>query len=731
MELVSLKVYEGNNIKGKKRIIKVTITSSSDREIKLYLKAYFRVSFLLGFKEKLIGLEINNQEYNLWISYTQEDVSKYILRNLIYDFENIEKLTERANSLVKESFLLKVKERALKIGMPVIEITETMFQLGYGKNSVIVGDKYQSYEDIEKVEISRDREKLWQALQYNHIPKAYGKIIYCIDETEDSRQLEYPITIRGIDKTKDITISTQSKEEFNKVLANMMKTYTRVFIFSGMIHYRVICYKGECGLVFVHNHLCESSEIPESIKEFCRKVYKSFPIEFMYIDLQNGETEGLRVADLGCVFDIECIVQSVQSTLAEYFIDCMKKNGIGNIPIITISGTNGKTTTARLIYLILSKLGFAAGLTSSGGVFVGDKKIKHGDTTGFLSARAVLTSKEAEIGVFETARGGIYRNGLGYENAKVAVITSLSEDHIGMPGISNLEDLANIKAVIFDELCEDGKIVIKAQRELIDIAIKRKSTRNICLIAPKRDNLVEEHIRSGGEVFFLENSFIIHCINGVEKKIINAKDIPFTHGGISIGNIQNIMSALASVATIYGDMDKILKVLKEIECDLYCNAGRQNILDFHEFRVVLDYGHNAEAFTEVFNIATSLKPSKITAIIAAAGDRMDKYIIELGEISAEFCDKIIIREQADLRGRNVGESASLIHIGVNNKGFDENNLSIIYKEEDAIINAMENAEEGEVIVLFTQCLDVIMPAINQYLKRKNMQLIGEGIDFSH
>jgi UDP-N-acetylmuramyl tripeptide synthase len=191
------------------------------------------------------------------------------------------------------------------------------------------------------------------------------------------------------------------------------------------------------------------------------------------------------------------------------------------------------------------------------------------------------------------------------------------------------------------------------------------------------------------------------------------------------------MTSVAAVSLFYRNVEEIIYSLKDLQCDLSFNPGRQNILDFGKFKVILDYGHNSEAFREVFSIAKSLNPARLTGIIAAAGDRMDKYISELGTVASEYCDNIIIREQADLRGRKPGESASLIKEGGIKGGFSESNLSIIYKEEDAIVYAMENAEDGEVIVLFTQCLDVIIPVINKFLKANGKAPIGEGIDFSH
>lgn len=739
LKIASLKVYEGNNIKRKKRLIRVCLEGASDSEIKKYIKAYIRVCFLLNYEEKLIDAENTENLWNVWVTYTNEELSIYILSNILYNLENPEVITEKAANLVKEGFLYDIAQNFRRRKLPVIEINEDLFQLGYGKNSIVMGADFQSYENLTKVELSRNRKSLWQFLRYSHIPKVEGKVVYSMEEIKDMEKLKYPVNIRSISKKNDVNITVNSEQELNRVLENMLKMYTRAFIYSGNINYRIICFKGKVKLILKKEEeykvievtekkleVLEVVEAVENLKKFCSKVYKSIPIEFMYIDLE--ENEELKVVDLGCVFDIGEELKNIKGKVVDCFVDCLIKEGIGLIPIISVTGTNGKTTTARLINHILNKLGFKCAITSTGGIYLGDKKIKNGDTTGFLSAREVLTNIETDVCVMETARGGIYKNGLGYENAAAAVITSISEEHIGMEGVKNLTDLLNIKTVILDEILPEGKIIVKCQRELLDYVKDRK---NVCLFSLDKNEHIKEHINKNGEAFYLEEEYIIWNKDGEEKKLVDIKDIPFTHGGYSKGNILDIMAALSSVTAIYDDINNVISILKTLQCDLYFNPGRQNILDFEGFKVILDYGHNSEAFHEVFSIAKSLKPSKLTAIIAAAGDRMDKYIKELGTIAADYCDYIIIREQADLRGRKKGESASIIEEGVLESQFDKKNLEIIYKEEDALLHAMERAADGEVIVLFTQCLDVIIPVINNFLESRGKKPIAEDLNFWH
>lgn len=336
MKIASLKVYEGNNIKRRKRIIRISIKNACDADIKKYLKNYFRVSFLLGFKEQFVDMEKEGSLYNLWVTYTQEEVSKYILYNISYDMDNVENIAEKADNLVKQGFLYDLIKTFRDRGLPVIEIHEDLFQLGYGKNSIAIGKKFQSYENMVMVEISRNRKSLWQCLTYANISKVDGKVLYSIEEIREIENFKYPINLGNIDKTRDIKITINDKEELNRVLDNMMKIHTRAFVYSGIVKYRVICYKGEAGIILKKENgykiieisersleILEIVETLEKLKNFCRRIYNSISIEFMYIDIQ--EDNELKAVDLGCVFDIGEELKDVKDKVINYFIDSLTK----------------------------------------------------------------------------------------------------------------------------------------------------------------------------------------------------------------------------------------------------------------------------------------------------------------------------------------------------------------------------------------------------------------------
>lgn len=391
-----------------------------------------------------------------------------------------------------------------------------------------------------------------------------------------------------------------------------------------------------------------------------------------------------------------------------------------DIPIIAVTGTNGKTSTTRLIHNTLLELGYKSGMSSTGGIIIGNETIRNGDTTGYYSALEVLKRKDVNVAVLETARGGLIKKGLGFKNARACIITSLSEDHMGMEGINSLEQLGKVKALIKEGLKENGVMVIRATNEIVNLF---KENDRLILFENDKNDIICNHIKNGGEAFYTREGYIVHNLDGIESKIISLNELEFTHNGASESNVRNVMAAIASIKTINNDINKIVNALKSIKCDLITNKGRQNILNIKDFKLIIDYGHNSEAFNEVFNIAKSLNPTRITGLITAPGDRTDDHIMELGEIAAKFCDKVIIKEQEDKRGKEDGETAKLLKKGLINKGFKEENIITLLEERDAILKALNDARKGEIIVSFSQFLHLTIPAINEFLSENKLEPI--------
>lgn len=386
----------------------------------------------------------------------------------------------------------------------------------------------------------------------------------------------------------------------------------------------------------------------------------------------------------------------------------LDKNGY--IPIISVTGSNGKTTTVKLIYNMLRQLGYKCGMSSTGGIYIGEEKIRVGDTTGYLSAKEVLARKDVEIAVLETARGGIVKCGLGYRNADVGIITSLSDDHVGMGGIKTIQDLARIKALVAKEIKSDGLLIIKANEDIDEVT---KTIENKIVFDYEFTDCIKDFIDRGITAYYIEKDFIIkHSLDNKEK-IVDIKEIPFAFYGKSKSNVKNAICAIIAVNKIHKNLDAVVDSLKKVKCDLDTNYGRQNIIEYKGATFIVDYGHNEEAYREVFDLARNISSGSIKTIITAAGDRTDDQIIRQGKVAAAYADKIIIREHDDKRGRVCGETAKLLLKGILSTGFDEENTMIFMEEKEAFDYALKIVEPGDMFVCYLQISNVVEYALKK------------------
>lgn len=733
MKLESMKFYEGNNLKRKNHIIKIVLSDTNMIEIDKISKFYINIAKKLGLEEELIEIDKQGKNFITWISYSQEEVSRCIWMQLICGCLSYETILPQAQLMLEDSFLFELTEKADKFDIPVIKISKGLYQFGYGKSSVVLSKTYQSYEDMSIVQSSLNRSWILQRLNYNNIITAYGKVIYDSKEIKNEN-LIFPINICSINKSRLNKSIADDLETIKIGIENFLSKEGQVYLYKGKVNYRVICFEGIIKKIFPIDgeKFRNDSFIMKNLENTVQKVYHCIPIKLMYIDFFVDDI--LTVFDVGSIFHIakefnESELKETAMLLLQYLSD----KDIGTIPIFAVTGTNGKTTTARLLNNLLTKIGVYTGLACTGFIAINNELYENGDTTGFLSSRKILLNKNIEAAVFETARGGIIRNGLGFEKVTASIITSISEDHIGIDGIRNIEDLANIKSVILDVVKSSGKYIIKAQKEIVEAAHLSFNTmaqnekynktfeEMVCLFALDKNPLVNSHVSKRGEAFYVEDNYIIHNINGIENKLIDVTKLQFTHFGISKGNILNVMAVLAALTTLPIKIDIIIEMLKTIPCDIKQNPGRQNIIKYKDLNILVDYGHNAEAYNEVYSIVEALKPAHVTSILSAPGDRLDQYIEELGVIAGQKSDFVILREHKNQRGSKNGRVSGLMKKGAIKAGMEDENFIFILNDVEALSYAVQKAVKDEVIVFFTEEPEVFIEKISQML---NLDVVG-------
>ena len=384
------------------------------------------------------------------------------------------------------------------------------------------------------------------------------------------------------------------------------------------------------------------------------------------------------------------------------------------IPIIAVTGTNGKTTTTRLIAHIAKMKGKKVGYTTTDGVYIQNRLLMKGDCTGPASAEFVLKDPTVNYAVLESARGGLLRAGLGFKKCDIGVVTNVAGDHLGLKGIHTIEQLARVKGVIPETVKPDGYAVLNADDDLVfDMANKVEC--NLALFSMDENNpRIKRHFKRGGVSAIYENGYITICQGEWKMRVSKAANVPLTMGGKASFMIQNV---LAAVLATYLDGFKIEDIKVAIESFIPSPSqtpGRLNMFNFKNFKVLLDYAHNPAGFRAIKDYVDQIDASEKVGIVAGVGDRRTQDNNELGEIAAEMFDEIIIRQDRNLRGKDEEELINEIHDGI--KSVDPNKkVDIIHSERDAIIHAVKNAKKNSLVVVSS---DVVPDALNLVMKLK-------------
>lgn len=375
---------------------------------------------------------------------------------------------------------------------------------------------------------------------------------------------------------------------------------------------------------------------------------------------------------------------------------------IKSFPLVAVTGTNGKTTTTRLIAHILFVSGYTVGMTTTGGIYIDGKCILKGDTTGPKSAFTLLTNKHIDAAVLETARGGIIRGGLCYDLADVAVITNITEDHLGIDEVETLEDLAKVKALVGEAVKINGYVVINGD-DKISISILGRFKCNLIIFSKYKSNeIMLANIKNGGYGIYMDEDNLIVQKGTKIQKLIEIDNIAITMKGIIKYNIENAMAACGAAIGLGVNHDIIRKSLMSFYCNKDQNPGRFNIYYVNDITVVLDYGHNIASYRSVFSALKNIKHNKLIGVIGAPGDRLDSFIMEVGRCAGENLDYIFIKENEDKRGRSDGAVADIVEKGILKSKFNSTNIKKIIVETEAFKAALDYAKPKDIIIIFIE-----------------------------
>jgi cyanophycin synthetase len=397
------------------------------------------------------------------------------------------------------------------------------------------------------------------------------------------------------------------------------------------------------------------------------------------------------------------------------------KGNTGRIPIIAISGTNGKTTTTRLISHMAKMSGYRVGYTTSDGVYIQNRLLMTGDCTGPSSAEFVLRDPTVNFAVLECARGGLLRAGLGFKKCDIGIVTNVAADHLGLKGIHTVEQLAKVKGVIPETVLPDGYAILNADDDLV-YDMRRSVECNVALFSMDENNpRIKALQRLGGITAVYENGYVTICRGEWKMRIMLAENIPLTYGGKAKFMIQNILPAIIA-GNIQGfSIEDMKAALETFIPSASQTPGRLNLFEFNDFTILLDFAHNPAGMRALQNFTDELEATVKVGIIAGIGDRRVEDNNEMGSIAAEMFDEIIIRQDKHLRGKSEEELIKMLNDGIKMKDPNKK-TTIIPSEKEAIKYAVKNAVKGSLIVL---CSDVVPDALDLVKQLKEQEARGK------
>jgi len=394
--------------------------------------------------------------------------------------------------------------------------------------------------------------------------------------------------------------------------------------------------------------------------------------------------------------------KGISRNVAGAVMDMLFPNGqSGYIPILSITGTNGKTTTTRLLAHIYKQTGKVVGYTTTDGTYVGDYLVESGDNTGPQSAHVILQDPTVEVAVLETARGGILRSGTGYAFANVGVVLNVSADHLGIGDIETIEQLAHLKSVVAEAVFPNGYAVLNADDRLV-AAMAEKTKANIAYFTMNPESeLVRKHIQKGGVAAVYENGHLSVVKGDWTHRIERAENIPLTMGGKAPFMIANALAASLAAFVQNVSIEQIRAGLKTFRASVSQTPGRMNLFNLGRYHALVDYAHNAASYEAVGSFVRNWTKGQRIGVVGGPGDRRDEDFITLGKLAANIFDYIIVKEDDDTRGRPRGSANNLIVQGITQIKPDCRYESIL-DETQAINKALDMAPEGSLVVILPE-----------------------------
>jgi cyanophycin synthetase len=441
----------------------------------------------------------------------------------------------------------------------------------------------------------------------------------------------------------------------------------------------------------------------------CERIAKIIGLDICGIDIMAPDLTTPLKESGGAVLEVNAApgfrmhvepTAGLARNVAEPVVDMLfPQGGDGRIPIIAVTGTNGKTTTTRIIAHIVRTAGKKVGYTTSDGIYIQNQLMMTGDCTGPVSSQFVLKDPTVDFAVLECARGGILRGGLGFRYSNVAIVTNVAADHLGLGGINSVEQMAKVKQVVPETVNKDGYAILNADDDLV-YKMKDDLDCKIALFSMKDDNpRIKKHCENGGKACILENGFITIVKENWKVRVMSVKDIPITYGGKATHNVANVLPAvMATYLFKTFTIEDIRQALHSFIPSSSQTPGRLNFFQLKKCTYLVDFAHNPHGLQLLCDFIAQLDYPQKIGVITGTGDRRDEDIIAIGKISAKYFDQIILRNDKNLRGRSEEEIIDLLR-----RGIEEVNpklpIKVIMDESEALEHSYEMSKQGALVTV--------------------------------
>jgi cyanophycin synthetase len=448
---------------------------------------------------------------------------------------------------------------------------------------------------------------------------------------------------------------------------------------------------------------------PENVW-IAQRVAKTIGLDIAGIDIVTTDiSQPLREVD-GVIVEVNaapgfrmhfCPSEGIPRNVAEPVLDMLFPQGqMGRIPILALTGTNGKTTTTRLLAHIFKQTGRTVGYTTTDGIYIGGYLVEKGDTTGPQSAQTILQDPTVEVAVLETARGGILRSGLGFSECDIGIVLNVAADHLGIGDIDTVEDLAHLKSVVVETVQPNGYAILNADDPLVVEMASRVKAQIAYFSMNSESELIRSHTQQGGLAAIYENGYLSILKGDWTLRIDQAVNVPLTMGGRAPFMIANALAASLAAFAHGIRIEDIRTALITFQASVGQTPGRMNLFNLGHFHAMIDYAHNPHSYEAIGGFVRNWPGARI-GVVGGPGDRRDEDFVVLGQLSAQMFDQILVKEDDDTRGRSRGDAARLIVEGIRSAQADTPYQEVLH-ETTAINQALDDAPDGSLVVIFPE-----------------------------